>query len=134
MERKNGIIEDPKLMLQETCLADNLRTQVVQYGLDHYDRLSQELTGDILKAAMPSGYNFDSFLERLKYVSDVTSQAGEIELSILSDVINRRIDVIDKASGNIISYGEKFSEMPPIYVLYESLEESSGHYLALKKL
>ena len=41
-------------MLQETCKADALRSNVIEHCLQQYDSLSDFMTGDGLNADMPS--------------------------------------------------------------------------------
>ncbi|KAK6994995.1 tigger transposable element-derived protein 6 [Biomphalaria glabrata] len=120
-------------MLQVTCSAGSLRSQVIQYCLKEYERFAEFLTGDALAADMPPRYQFRSLLDRLEAMSETNCMVGEFEVSKTSEVIKRTIKVVDNRSGNVVTYGENFTEMPPLYVLYTSFSPCSGHYDALRK-
>ena len=76
VDRDNGSHPSPILMLQETCKADALRSNVIGHCLQQYDSLSDLMTGDGLNADMPSHIRYTCLHDRLNAMVDPRSMVG----------------------------------------------------------
>ena len=81
LDRDNGSLTNPILMLQATCKADALRNNVIEHCLQHYDSLAELMAGDNLNADMPSHIRFTCLHDRLNTMNDPKSMIGEFEVS-----------------------------------------------------
>ena len=120
-------------MLQETCKADALRSNVIEHCLQQYDSLSDLMTGDGLNADMPSHIRYTCLHDRLNAMADPTSMVGELEISQTAEVLNKTIKIVNKDSDNVLTYGEEFADPMPISLLYTPLGNCAGHYDTLRK-
>ena len=80
LDRDNGSLTNPILMLQETCKADALRNNVIKHCLQHYDSLAELMAGDNLNADMPSHIRFTCLHDRLNTMNGPKSMIGEFEV------------------------------------------------------
>ena len=133
VDRDNGSLHSPILMLQETCKASALRSNVIEHCLQQYDSLSDLMTGDGLNADMPSHIRYTCLHDRLNAMADPTSMVGELEISQTAEVLNKTIKIVNKDSDNVLTYGEEFADPMPISLLYTPLGDCAGHYDTLRK-
>ena len=133
VDRDNGSLPSPILMLQETCKADALRSNVIEHCLQQYDRLSDLIASDDLNADMPSHIRYTCLHDRLKAMADPRSMVGELEISQTAEVWNNTITIVNKDSDNVLTYGEEFADPMPISLLYTPLGNCAGHYDTLRK-
>ena len=106
VDRDNGSLHSPILMLQETCKADALRSNVIEHCLQQYDSLSDLMTGGGLNADMPSHIRYTCLHDRLNAMADPTSTVGELEISQTAEVLNKTIKIVNKDSDSVLTYGE----------------------------
>ena len=90
-------------MLQETCKADALRSNVIEHCLQQYDSLSDLMTGEGLNADMPSHIRY-CLHDRLNAMADPRSMVGELEISQTAEVLNKTINIVNKDSDNVVTY------------------------------
>ena len=133
VDRDNGSLPSPILMLQETCKANALRRNVIEHCLQQYDSLSDLMTGDGLNADMSSHIRYTCLHDRLNAMADPRSMVGELEISQTTEVLNKTIKFVNKDSDNVLTYGEEFAEPMPISLLYTPLGNCAGHYDTLRK-
>ena len=101
VDRDNGSLPSPILILQETCKADALRSNVIEYCLQQYDSLSDLITGDGLNADMPSHIRYTCLHDRLNAMADPRSMVGGLEISQIAEVLNKTIKIVNKDSDNV---------------------------------
>ena len=94
VDRDNGNINNPRLMLQETCKSDNLRSKVIEYCLSDYEHFAEDMNGGMLVSDMPPRYNFRTLHDRLAAMSEPTCMVGHFEVARTAEVINRTIKVL----------------------------------------
>ena len=114
VDRDNGSLPSPILMLQETCKANALRRNVSEHCLQQYDSVSDLMTGDGLNAGMSSHIRYTCLHDRLNAMADPRSMVGELEISQTTEVLNKTIKIVNKDSDNVLTYGEEFADPMPI--------------------
>ncbi len=71
------------------------------------------MTGDTLVTDMPARFKFRTLQDRLVAMSDPICMVGEFEISKTAEVIRRTVKVMNKSTGNIVTYGDNFTDQPP---------------------
>ena len=96
VDRDNGSLPNPILMLQETCKADALRSNVIEHCLQQYDSLSDLMTGYGLNADMPSHIRYTCLHDRLNAMADPRSMVGGLEISQTAEILNKTIKIVKR--------------------------------------
>lgn len=115
----------------ETIKADELRAKVILYMSDHIKQYS-DITGDAVNADLPERLRFSTVFERVQAMANPTAFVGELEISVVCEVLSRPLWILNKDRAVISMYGEP-NRSEPIFVQFESIGENVGHYDCLIK-
>ena len=86
---------------------------------------------DALNADQPSHIHFCSLQDRIEYIRDHDSMAGESELTALCHVFKNTMYVFH-SDAQVYKYGEQYKSTRPLYLPYMVLGEKVGHYEAME--
>ena len=128
----SGRVVDKVLCLQEKTKSDALRTETVQFMIDHvsdYDDLDQTT----INADLPSHLRYNCVEDRILSMCEASTMPGELELIAVSKVLQRPIFIMDEHNMVISQYGVTYLEesTSPLLVLYTKVADDVGHYESL---